>query len=74
MTRRDKCYFIARRMKKLNTEQAALAWNALAHKLEDDLSVMDLPKFRHLLKSVRLATMVGKLGGIPACFKKGHLS
>lgn len=72
MTRRDMCYFIGRRMKTLSVDQSALAWHALAQKLEH-LADMDVPKFRHLLRSVRLATIVGKVGGVPASFEKGHL-
>ncbi len=66
MTRRDKCYFVGRRALTLTPEQAAWAWYELAVALEHDFSEMDIPKFRHLLRTIRQCTICAKMGtGIP---------
>lgn len=59
MTRRDTCYLVGRRAAGLTTREAAAAWWDLACRLEA-MGEMDLPKFRHLLKQIRLATITGK--------------
>lgn len=60
MTRRDKCFLTGKRAAKLTARQSALAWHALAVQLEEELAEMDVPKFAHLLQSVRSATIIGK--------------
>lgn len=60
MTRRDLCHLVGKRAQRLTPPQAAEAWYKLADKLEDDLSMKDIPKFLDLLVSIRVATIVGK--------------
>lgn len=50
--RRDQCWFLGRRMNRLNPFQAAIAWFALARRLEE-LGEMDVPKYMHLMTSLR---------------------
>lgn len=53
MTRRDKCWLVGRRAKKINQAiVAAQAWATLAEKIED-MGDMDMPKFNDLLNAVR---------------------
>lgn len=53
MTRRDQCYLVGRRAKKIeNLAVAANAWSKLADKLIA-MGEMDVPKFRHLLHAIR---------------------
>ena len=59
MTRRDQCYFIGRRAKTCNDEQAAYAWINLAFRLEA-MGENDIPKFRDLIHAIRLATIAAK--------------
>lgn len=56
MTRRDKCHLIAKRANKLNPEQSAIAWNSLILSLYD-LGETEMPKFKHLLRAIRVATI-----------------
>lgn len=56
MTRRDKCHLIARRAAKLSSPQAVIAWMSLAQSL-DEFGEMDMPKFKHLLRAIRVATI-----------------
>lgn len=66
MTRRDQCYFVGKRAATLTLPQAAWAWHELAIGLENDLSQMDIPKFRHLLHRIRQITICAKqASGIP---------
>jgi hypothetical protein len=60
MTRRDMCHLVGKRATRLRPDAAAEAWYILARRLEDDLSVMDVPKFLDLLATIRAATIVGK--------------
>lgn len=57
MTRRDACYFVGRRAGKLHPVRAAIAWEALARRLEA-LGDQDIPKFKDLLTAIRQSTIV----------------
>jgi hypothetical protein len=56
MTRRDKCHLVGKRAGMLNDAQAVIAWKCLALDL-DALGETDLPKFKHLLRAIRAATI-----------------
>jgi hypothetical protein len=58
--RRDYCWAVGKRARLLTPTQAAEAWAIVARKLEDDLSMMDLPKFWDLLVTIRAATILAK--------------
>jgi hypothetical protein len=60
MTRRDRLHAVGKRMRLLSRKEAANAWYALARDLEDRLSMLDVPKFRDLLSSIRLTTIETK--------------
>lgn len=60
MTRRDKCHAIGRRARRLTRQQAAFAWYLLAHALEDELAMMPLPKWKHLIGVIRSATILAR--------------
>jgi hypothetical protein len=62
MTRRDQCHLVGKRAAKLDPMQAAAAWYYLAGRVEAMGAVerMDIPKFRHLLRAVRRATILAK--------------
>jgi len=62
MTRRDLCHLIGKRAALLPPNQAALAWQSLAEHLRDELGMMPLPKFKHLLRAVRTATIAVQMG------------
>jgi hypothetical protein len=57
MTRRDQCYFVGKRAYRLHPVRAGYAWYYLATRLEE-MGNMDVPKFRHLLHTVRKATIL----------------
>lgn len=59
MTRRDRCHLVGKRAGMLKRREAANAWYAAARAIED-MGVMDLPKFRHLLAAIRNATITAK--------------
>lgn len=59
MTRRDRCYLTGIRAAKLSPTQAARAWASLGQALEQ-LGLVDMPKFKHLLSAIRKATIIGK--------------
>ena len=58
MTRRDRCYLVGRRAKRLEPPQAAIAWDELAT-LVENFGDRDMPKFDDLLKAIRTATIEG---------------
>lgn len=58
MTRRDRCHLIGLRASRLTKAQAAAAWNELARSLEE-MDLLDIPKFKHLIRAIRLATIRG---------------
>lgn len=59
MTRRDKVFLVGKRATKLSKNQSAWAWHVLASQLEL-FGDMDMPKFRQLLRAIRVATIAGK--------------
>jgi hypothetical protein len=60
MTRRDQCYLVGRRARTCNIAQCVAAWLDLSQRVEK-MGDMDIPKFRDLIRAVRLATIAGKM-------------
>lgn len=60
MTRRDLCYLVGKRARRMNRTEAARAWRALAEGLECELAGRDMPKFNDILDTIRSATIKGK--------------
>lgn len=59
LPRSDKCYLVGKRAMTLNYQQAARAW----YRLSADVEAMgdtDMPKFKHLLRAIRTATIGAK--------------
>jgi hypothetical protein len=59
MTRRDRCHFYGARAQLLNQEQAAKAWHDFARQVEG-MGMVDVPKFRDLLRAFRSATICAR--------------
>ena len=57
MTRRDMVELVGRRAYRLHPVRAAYAWYYLAGRMED-MGSMDLPKFKHLLYTIRKGTIL----------------
>lgn len=57
--RRDRCYFVGLRAARLYPDQAAIAWQHLAKRVES-LGDKDLPKYADLISAIRDATFSGK--------------
>lgn len=55
-TRRDRCYLIARRMRRLSLKQAGFAWHHLAEHIER-MGSLDVPKFNDLLIATHVSAM-----------------
>lgn len=62
MTRRDRCYLVGKRAARLSRNQSVVAWHILAMYL-DRCADMDIPKFRDLLRAIRIGTIEGRKAG-----------
>jgi hypothetical protein len=56
LPRRDRCYVTGRRALHLTGDRAAAAWRILAGELQD-MGMMEIPKYRDLLRAIRKATI-----------------
>lgn len=59
LTRRDNCFLVGKRAQTLEPNQASAAWYHLGSLLEQ-MGSFDLPKFRHLIRAIRITTIRGK--------------
>lgn len=59
LARRDKCGLTGSRALRLTDAQAVAAWRSLADELLG-LGDTDVPKFKHLLRAIRKATITGR--------------
>ncbi len=59
LPRRDKCFAFGARGLKLTKEQAASAWWFLCAEMQI-MGDLDMPKFKHLLHAIRVATIQSK--------------
>lgn len=59
LNRRDRCYLVGRRAALLASNEAAEAWALLANYVER-MGDRDVPKFKELLHSIRIATIKAK--------------
>jgi len=59
LPRRDMCHVIGRRAQKLSPEESAYAWQMLGRQLEQ-MGDLDMPKFKHLITTIRAATVCGR--------------
>lgn len=59
LPRRDKCLLAGKRAGMLSDSQSALAWKLLALEVMGT-SELDMPKFKHLLRAIRKATIKAK--------------
>jgi hypothetical protein len=56
LPRRDRCFATGRRALLLTGDRAAAAWRLLAGELQD-MGMMEIPKYRDLLRAIRKATI-----------------
>jgi hypothetical protein len=63
LPRRDLCSLVGKRAQLLDPRQAAAAWYHLSGELEA-MEIMEMPKFKTVLRSIRSATI--KARSIPA--------
>ena len=59
MTRRDRCYLLARRGMRLHIVSQAVAWESLCSQLEE-LGEKDVPKFHDVIHAIRRAIITAR--------------